>query len=444
MSKVLQLPQQPNMLSLLNQGQPEDDGRLARIVQNITASRPPTADMTQLAPDVPASTPSGPPIPSESAQLSSQLSKLNAPPTGREAALKAILAFAPTAIAGAVGGLPAAEGAAQGTNQAFTAEAAQKEKQRESLVSQVQAARQREQQASEFGQTLGLHKEQIGAENQRNLATVTGENTRNANTIAAENARAEATRQAEMDRLKYGNSPESQAAKIDLIKQESAIPNRPTPVQPMAGRDFPLPDAVATQREAIAKASKNPPQEATVVIRTTDANGNPVTEIVPKKAGSSFAAAPTQQQQNVANQAKLVHEQTPYMLAEIDRLKDKVGPLSGRWNEFMQGKIGMNDPDMAGLRADLLMYSSAVALMHARGRLPENLREEFDKAINNPGQTSQNLKTIITKIDSWAVKNPGVGNSGGDQPKTVNSKAEYDALPSGAIYMEDGKQFRKP
>ena len=29
-------------------------------------------------------------------------------------------------------------------------------------------------------------------------------------------------------------------------------------------------------------------------------------------------------------------------------------------------------------------------------------------------------------------------------PKVVNSKAEYDSLPSGAIYLEDGHQFRKP
>lgn len=35
----------------------------------------------------------------------------------------------------------------------------------------------------------------------------------------------------------------------------------------------------------------------------------------------------------------------------------------------------------------------------------------------------------------------------GSQPSTpvqVNSQAEYDALPSGAIYIEDGKQYRKP
>ena len=108
---------------------------------------------------------------------------------------------------------------------------------------------------------------------------------------------------------------------------------------------------------------------------------------------------------NVGAQATLVHEQTPMMLSEIDRLKDKLGPVAGRWNDFMQGKVGMNDPDFAGLRSDLLMYSSAVALMHARGRLPENLREEFDRTINNPTQDIGNLKAAIQHIDQWTSQN---------------------------------------
>ena len=132
--------------------------------------------------------------------------------------------------------------------------------------------------------------------------------------------------------------------------------------------------------------------------------------------------SPTIQMRNVSAQASLVHEQTPHMLAEVDRLKDKLGPVQGRWNEFMQGKVGLQDPDMSGLRTDLLMYSSAVALMHARGRLPENLREEFDRAINAPKQDFKNLKAIITRIDDWTTKNMNAmgagGNSGG------GSKAE--------------------
>ncbi len=136
------------------------------------------------------------------------------------------------------------------------------------------------------------------------------------------------------------------------------------------------------------------------------------------RAGENAINTPTTQMRNVGAQATLVHEQTPHMLSEIDRLKNQLGPMAGRWNEFMQGKIGTENPDFAGLRADLLMYSSAVALMHARGRLPENLREEFDRTINNPGQNFENLKSAITHIDGWTAKNMEAmggqsGNAGG-------------------------------
>ena len=140
---------------------------------------------------------------------------------------------------------------------------------------------------------------------------------------------------------------------------------------------------------------------------------------------------PTSQMRNVGAQASLVHEQTPHMLSEIDRLKDKLGPLTGQWNEFMQGKVGLNDPDMAGLRTDLLMYSSAVALMHARGRLPENLREEFDRTINSPKQSPENLKRIISRIDDWTGKN--LHTMQGDNSQGGGGK---DQLPGG-ISLQD-------
>lgn len=141
--------------------------------------------------------------------------------------------------------------------------------------------------------------------------------------------------------------------------------------------------------------------------------------MTPNQAGS--VNTPTMQMRNVAAQAALVHEQTPHMLSEIDRLKDSLGPVMGRWNDFMQGKAGLDNPDFAGLRADLLMYSSAVALMHARGRLPENLRAEFEHAINAPKQSPENLKAVIKRIDDWTGKNAAA--MGGKSSATPSSGA---------------------
>jgi len=151
--------------------------------------------------------------------------------------------------------------------------------------------------------------------------------------------------------------------------------------------------------------------------------GDPIPQGAISPTGMNAMNTPTTQQRNVAAQAALVHEQTPETLALISKMKDKIGPIAGRWNDFMQGKVGLNDPEMADLRTDLLMYSSAVALMHARGRLPENLREEFDHAINAPNQTAENLTATIKRIDDWTAKNmhamgggQNTGGSGSNPP----------------------------
>ena len=154
--------------------------------------------------------------------------------------------------------------------------------------------------------------------------------------------------------------------------------------------------------------------------------------------GMNTINTPTSQMRNVAAQASLVHEQTPEVLAEIDRNAAQMGPLAGRWNEFMQGHVGAPNPEMAALRADLLMYSSAVALMHARGRLPENLREEFDHAINAPQQSPENLKAAIHKIDDWTAKNMHAMGAGGNQSNTVNEPTRQTAVPKDYVFDAHG------
>lgn len=153
-------------------------------------------------------------------------------------------------------------------------------------------------------------------------------------------------------------------------------------------------------------------------------------------AGFASQGRPTTQMRNVAGQAQIVTAGIPNTIAEIDRLKDKLGPVAGRWNEFMQGKVGMDDPDFAGLRADLLMTSSAVALMHARGRLPENLREEFDRMINSPKQDPENLKAVLNHILPWAQKAQDLGNGPG--PHQPGGEARHKIRIGAKQYTYNG------
>jgi len=203
--------------------------------------------------------------------------------------------------------------------------------------------------------------------------------------------------------------------------------------QPKPGVDVPYSPAVQQQKIDIARQSR-PPREPkdqglTMVVPNQDGSSQ-VVRVQPGQslpagaqtpAGFATMTRPTQQQRNISAQAQVAVDGIPPTLAEIDRLKDKIGPVAGRWDKFMQGSVGLNDPDMAGLRSDLLMLSSAVALAHARGRLPENLREEFDHAINAPQQSPENLKAVINHIKPWMVRMAQMGNNPGTAP-AVNAK----------------------
>jgi hypothetical protein len=135
-------------------------------------------------------------------------------------------------------------------------------------------------------------------------------------------------------------------------------------------------------------------------------------------SGQNTINTPTQTQRTAAGRAQTVVEMAPSVLADIDRNAAGLGPVMGRWDKFMQGEVGAPDAAIAELRSNLMMMSSAVALAHAQGRLPENLRQEFDRAINSPKQSPENLKATISAILPWLQKMQELGRpNGAPQPQ---------------------------
>jgi len=145
-------------------------------------------------------------------------------------------------------------------------------------------------------------------------------------------------------------------------------------------------------------------------------------------AGLNATNTPTMTQRTAAGRAETVIDMAPEVLSRIDATAKEMGPMSGRWDKFMQGNIGAPDVPMAELRSDLLMMSSAVALAHAQGRLPENLREEFDKEINAPQQSPENLKGAIQTILPWLqkVKDQGKPPASQSSPQGGNADIVVD------------------
>lgn len=175
------------------------------------------------------------------------------------------------------------------------------------------------------------------------------------------------------------------------------------------------------------------PEELKPLVQAANrAHGQHVGEDAHKQA-SAFAqqekmfqehqAAPTAQMRNVGAQAQVAADGIPSVINEISDMKAELGPVAGRWNDFMQGKIGLDNPKFAGLRADMLMMSSAVALAHARGRLPENLREEFDRMINAPQQSPDNIIAVLTHIQPWMQRMGDMGKAPGAGGKETPAAA---------------------
>lgn len=196
--------------------------------------------------------------------------------------------------------------------------------------------------------------------------------------------------------------------------------------------------------------AKQPPQRPPqgLVISTSPTTGDPTASLVrpgskvPEDAqtlaGFNKSNTPTTQQQTSGGRGQTVHEQVPQLKNQIAQLKDQIGPISGRWGAFMQGKIGGLSPEMASLRTNLLFMSSAVALMHAQGRLPENLRQEFDHAINAPQQSPENLQAILDQVDQWTSQSIKTGQSPAqrtrDRIRNRNNPPTPAATPQGGNY----------
>jgi hypothetical protein len=143
-------------------------------------------------------------------------------------------------------------------------------------------------------------------------------------------------------------------------------------------------------------------------------------------------SAPTQAMKTAAYRANTALAGIPDVMADIDRMGDKLGPAMGRWNDFMQGKGGFNDPDFAGLRTDMTMLSTAVTLAHAQGRMSDALRQDFQTMLNQPKQTPQNIKATLGRVQKWMERQSNVNQVGGGVTQPGNAGTGNVAPPAGS------------
>lgn len=165
---------------------------------------------------------------------------------------------------------------------------------------------------------------------------------------------------------------------------------------------------------------------------------------------------PTGAERNKGDMAQSAHEQLGTLKDIVGRRPDIFGPIAGRKTDFTVW-LGSQDPDAQRFRA-----ARTIAADHLAGTFggrSEAALKALDDAI---GQFKSNPAAVQAGLDqlekgnevfrkAGAVRTVGsqAGNaaaapSGGGAPPAVTTKEQYDKLPSGTIYMEDGKKYRKP
>jgi hypothetical protein len=155
-------------------------------------------------------------------------------------------------------------------------------------------------------------------------------------------------------------------------------------------------------------------------------------------------ATPTQML-NREGQARIIRTAGDQLIASIEQNRGKLGDLGSYWRQYTNG-TPIADPTTAGLMAQLSSFAALQPTLH--GFRSEAALKGFEHIIGGVPKNPDALEAAIRAIQGTAeIIESGGGRAnqptGGGIPE-VKTKEEFDRLPSGATYMEDGKKYRKP
>lgn len=131
----------------------------------------------------------------------------------------------------------------------------------------------------------------------------------------------------------------------------------------------------------------------------------------------------------------------------IDKLdgEGKLGPLAGRWNDFMSGKFGAGDPEYAALRAKMGLSTTLLMQAHVGSRGGSALLEHFEDLANARRMDGPTLKAAMGAEVNYvtdkamdpnapAVRKPA---SAGGPPAGATMKVPGS---DGKLHWSDGKR----
>jgi hypothetical protein len=130
------------------------------------------------------------------------------------------------------------------------------------------------------------------------------------------------------------------------------------------------------------------------------------------------------------------------LIKEIEAKRGKVGNLGSYWDQAKNG-TPISDPDVAGLMTSLASFAALQPTLH--GFRGTEALKGFENIIGGIPKNPDALIASIRSIQKTAgnVQHPGANQGAGSGAVETKTKADYDALPTGAHYIKDGQEYVK-
>lgn len=157
---------------------------------------------------------------------------------------------------------------------------------------------------------------------------------------------------------------------------------------------------------------------------------------------------PTGQERNKADLANSAHDQLQDIKSIVAKRPDIFGPVAGRKTDFTVW-LGSQDPDAQRFRAARTIAGDHLAGVF--GGRSEAALQALDSAIGHFKDNPSAMQAGLDQLDKAnkgfqkaGTVNTAGGNAGHSGPPTVATQSEFDKLAPGTVYIEDGKQYKKP
>ena len=203
-------------------------------------------------------------------------------------------------------------------------------------------------------------------------------------------------------------------------------------------------------KTAISKAGKSEPGN---FVPVNDASGNIVGWADPKSrdwvpaaaigggaatkaaGGEGATAIPAKPGQLEERMAKMADYTTGLINDAETMVKDaqnQLGPVGGRWNDFVTGKVGLKNVDYASIKAQMTFVASAMTLAHSQGRVSTKIFDEFSNLYNNMDQDPANVLAALDIGKRAMGQVRSVMGAGGNNPAAGGAGAGAVTPPPGA------------